>query len=99
KGSIDVYLALELALARYQPVPMDDLAVLFFRADKGFFDGPNPLELPILNDFDGYDQVTPWRRWLRGPMEVVTLPCGHVSILEPPIIHQVAAHLHEALAP
>jgi amino acid adenylation domain-containing protein len=96
--SIAVYQLLDHALRSYEPQVLEGVDVTFFHAEKGFFAGANPLELPALDVFSGYDSVSPWRKWIRGNLDVVTMPCGHVEILEHPALDEVTRRLRASLA-
>jgi thioesterase domain-containing protein len=72
-------LVIEAAWHSYEPKPYSERLVLLGAADR-------PSEY-------GRDRTLGWRRYVTGPIEILTVPGEHLSILTPPHVREVAEQL------
>jgi phthiocerol/phenolphthiocerol synthesis type-I polyketide synthase D len=78
------------ALDRYRPAPIDGPVVLFSARDVQSDGMRDPR-------FDRRDAARGWDAVCREQLCVVTVPGHHLSVLDPPHVDSLAAHLNELL--
>ncbi|MCY9109396.1 SDR family NAD(P)-dependent oxidoreductase [Bacillus atrophaeus] len=97
KGGMLVSDYAEEAYAAYRPDPYDVSNVTFFKTTKGFVAEDNPLGLPGVNILDNYDYTTYWVKMVSKELDVFAVECDHNSILEEPVLSEVAPKVLQLL--
>lgn len=97
KGGMLVSDYAEEAYAAHRPVPYDVSNVTFFKTTKGFVADDNSLGLPGVNILDNYDYTIYWKEMVRKELDVFTVECDHNSILEEPVLSEVAPKVLQLL--
>lgn len=90
KGGMLVSDYAEEAYADYRPDPYDASHVTFFKTTEGFVSDDNIIGIPGVNILDNYDYSTYWEEMVKKDLDVYTVECDHNSILEEPILSEVA---------
>lgn len=80
----------------YRPQPYGG-DVLYFKATEGFVGKDNWMGLDPVNVYGHYDYTGPWRKWVRGHLDIVEVPCDHFNILEEPSLSVVKGKIQSSL--
>ncbi|MDM5187019.1 SDR family NAD(P)-dependent oxidoreductase [Bacillus sp. DX4.1] len=71
--------------------------VLYFKATDGFVGEDNWMGLDPVNVYKDYDYTGPWRKWVKGDMDIIQVPCDHFNILEEPSLSIVKRFIQASL--
>ncbi|PGD97836.1 hypothetical protein COM48_07150 [Bacillus wiedmannii] len=71
--------------------------VLYFKATDGFVGEDNWMGLDPVNVYKDYDYTGPWRKWVKGDLDIIQVPCDHFNILEEPSLSIVKRFIQASL--
>ncbi|HZG81614.1 MAG TPA: beta-ketoacyl synthase N-terminal-like domain-containing protein, partial [Brevibacillus sp.] len=82
----------------YRPQPYSGSDVLYFKATDGFVGKDNWMGLDPYHVYGSYDYTGPWRKLVKGNLNIVEVPCDHFNILEEPSLSIVTKSVRSILS-